>query len=211
MHFRWSFIFSTCGLYFSPGSNFEEVKVPVPNSAEFSLKSAPWRNWGWLGFKNVWCTVHYKLGMVVTFCFSNRNDRSKFGHRELNVTRVPSRHLWDLLVVILSVVIKGRSEEADGSREGITETLRRSHLWKRHAAQPRSVRLNGVTHSETWPPAQCDQPLMVLMTHTYNLYIVQTHSTVTIGALKSYNFITLFGMNKDRFPKEWDLSLQLQG
>ena len=36
MHFRWSFIFSTYGLYFLPGSNvapFEEVKVPVSNSA----------------------------------------------------------------------------------------------------------------------------------------------------------------------------------
>ena len=47
MHFRWSFIFSTYGLYvymyvyFLPGSNFapfEEVKVPVSNGAEFVKK-----------------------------------------------------------------------------------------------------------------------------------------------------------------------------
>ena len=41
VHFRWSFIFSTCNLYFLPGSNvapFEEVKVPVSNSAEFFQK-----------------------------------------------------------------------------------------------------------------------------------------------------------------------------
>ena len=49
MHYRWAFIFSTYGLYFLPGSNFapfEEVKVPVSNSAEFFKKSAPWRIWG---------------------------------------------------------------------------------------------------------------------------------------------------------------------
>ena len=53
----WSFIFSTYGLFFLPGSNFapfEEVKVPVSNSAEFSpKKSAPWRilkDLEWLGF-----------------------------------------------------------------------------------------------------------------------------------------------------------------
>ena len=46
MHFRWSFIFSTYGMYFLPGSNFapfEEVKVPVSNSTEFFQKSATWR------------------------------------------------------------------------------------------------------------------------------------------------------------------------
>ena len=45
MHFRWSFIFSTYGLYVLPGSTFapfEEVKVPVSNSAEFFI-SAPWK------------------------------------------------------------------------------------------------------------------------------------------------------------------------
>ena len=65
MHFRWSFIFSTYGLYFLPGSNFaplEEVKVPVSNSADFFQKSAPWRIledfggfwriWGWLELKH---------------------------------------------------------------------------------------------------------------------------------------------------------------
>ena len=47
MHFRWSFIFSTYGLYFLPGSNFgpfEDVKVPV---LIFSpQKSAPWKIFG---------------------------------------------------------------------------------------------------------------------------------------------------------------------
>ena len=45
LHFRWSFIFSTYGLYFLPGSNiapFQDVKVQVSNSAAFS----PWRIWG---------------------------------------------------------------------------------------------------------------------------------------------------------------------
>ena len=58
MHFPWSFIlFSTYGLYFLPGSNFapfEEVKVPVSNSADFFQESAPWRileDLGWLGLK----------------------------------------------------------------------------------------------------------------------------------------------------------------
>ena len=43
------------GLYFLPGSNFapfEEVKVQVCKSADFFLKSAPWRilmDLGWLG------------------------------------------------------------------------------------------------------------------------------------------------------------------
>ena len=38
MHFCWYFVFSTYGLYFLPGSNFapfEEVQVPVSNSADF--------------------------------------------------------------------------------------------------------------------------------------------------------------------------------
>ena len=54
MHFRWSFIFSTYGLYVLPGSNFapfEEVKVPV------FQKSAPWRilmDLGWLGLISKW-------------------------------------------------------------------------------------------------------------------------------------------------------------
>ena len=42
-------MFSTYGLYFFPGSDFapfEQVKVPVSNSAEFFQKSAPWRIWG---------------------------------------------------------------------------------------------------------------------------------------------------------------------
>ena len=41
MHFRCSFIFSTHGLYFLPGSNFapfEKVKVPVSSSAEYFQK-----------------------------------------------------------------------------------------------------------------------------------------------------------------------------
>ena len=57
MHFRWSFIFSTYGLYFLPGRNFapfEEVKAPVSNSADlfFLKKRAPLRileDLGWLG------------------------------------------------------------------------------------------------------------------------------------------------------------------
>ena len=56
MHFRWSFIFSTYGRYFLLGSNFapfEEVKVPVSNSADFFKKCAPWgilEALGWLEF-----------------------------------------------------------------------------------------------------------------------------------------------------------------
>ena len=56
MHFRWSFIFSTYGLYFLPGSNFdpfEEVKVPVSNSAEFFPKSAPWEDFDGFGMVRV--------------------------------------------------------------------------------------------------------------------------------------------------------------
>ena len=60
MYFRWSFTFSTYGLYCLPGSNFapfEEVKVLVFNSAplNFSKKSATWRilmDLGWLGLNN---------------------------------------------------------------------------------------------------------------------------------------------------------------
>ena len=57
MHFRWSFIFTTYDRYFLPGSKFapfEEVKVPVSNSAEFFLKTAPWRIWeDWGGFGKI--------------------------------------------------------------------------------------------------------------------------------------------------------------
>ena len=41
------------GLYFLPGSNFEEGKIPVSNSADFFQKSDPWsilQDLGWLGF-----------------------------------------------------------------------------------------------------------------------------------------------------------------
>ena len=50
MHFRWSFIFSTYGLYFLPGSNFapfEEVKVPV------SQKKCPLEDFGGFGVVRV--------------------------------------------------------------------------------------------------------------------------------------------------------------
>ena len=70
MHFRWSFIFSTYGLYFLPGSSFapfEEVKVPVSNSAELFQKSAAWRileDLGWLGFLKL-SSNYVKLQIVV--------------------------------------------------------------------------------------------------------------------------------------------------
>ena len=55
LHFRWSFIFSTYGLYFLPGSNFapfEEMKVPVSNSAVFVFpKKCPLEDFG--GFRVV--------------------------------------------------------------------------------------------------------------------------------------------------------------
>ena len=50
---------STYGLYFLPGSNFatfEEVRVPVSNSAEYFKKSAPWmilEDFGWLGLNKI--------------------------------------------------------------------------------------------------------------------------------------------------------------
>ena len=56
MHFRWSFIFSTYGLYSLPGSNFapfEEVKVPVSNSDEFFQKKCPFENFGGFGVVRV--------------------------------------------------------------------------------------------------------------------------------------------------------------
>ena len=56
MHFRWSFTFSTYGLYFLPGRNFapfEEVKVPVSNSAEFSQKKCPLEDFAGFGVVRV--------------------------------------------------------------------------------------------------------------------------------------------------------------
>ena len=56
MHFRSSFVFSTYGLYFLPGSNFdpfEEVKVPVSNSAEFFQNCAPLVDFGGFGVARV--------------------------------------------------------------------------------------------------------------------------------------------------------------
>ena len=72
-HFRWSFIFSTDGLYILPGSNFvpfEEVKVPVSKSADFFLLSAPWRileDLGWLGFMEC---LHWNI----IFLYGNKNS-----------------------------------------------------------------------------------------------------------------------------------------
>ena len=49
---------------FLPGSNFapfEEVKVPVSNSADFFQKSAPWRileDLGWLGLSEIFCVFY---------------------------------------------------------------------------------------------------------------------------------------------------------
>ena len=47
-------------MYLFPGSNFapfEQVKVPVSNSAEVFQKGAPWRilvDLGWVGLRSVW-------------------------------------------------------------------------------------------------------------------------------------------------------------
>ena len=49
VHFRWSFIFSTYGLYFLPGGNcapFEEVEVPVFNSADVYPPKMPLGGFG---------------------------------------------------------------------------------------------------------------------------------------------------------------------
>ena len=59
LHFRWSFIFSTYGLYF----------LPVSKSAEFFPKSAPWRileGLGWLGLKqNGVFKTYVHFGLIV--------------------------------------------------------------------------------------------------------------------------------------------------
>ena len=53
------------GLYFLPCSNFapfEEVKVPVSDSADFPQKSAPWRtleDLGWLGLMSKQITFNW--------------------------------------------------------------------------------------------------------------------------------------------------------
>ena len=61
MHFRWSFIFSTYGLYFLPGSNFstfEEVKMPVSYSADFFSKKVTlwgfWEDLRWSGLLHMY-------------------------------------------------------------------------------------------------------------------------------------------------------------
>ena len=71
MYFRTSFIQHLhYSLYCLPGSDFapfEEVKVPVSNSAKFSQKSAPWRileDFGWFGIiYHVKYNVHVQLYM----------------------------------------------------------------------------------------------------------------------------------------------------
>ena len=69
-----SLILSTCSLYFLPGSNFapfEEVKVPVSNSADFfsPKKTAPLRillDLGWWGLKWQHLGQNYFQGRLVT-------------------------------------------------------------------------------------------------------------------------------------------------
>ena len=67
MYFRRSFIFSTSGLYFLPCSNFalfEEVKVPVFNSADYFQKKVPlW------GFGVVMVLIHTKcVQLLQNYC-----------------------------------------------------------------------------------------------------------------------------------------------
>ena len=62
--FCWSFIFSTYGLYFLPGSifaPFEEVKVPVSNSADFFPKKCPLEDLG--GFEVVRVNLALKMNV----------------------------------------------------------------------------------------------------------------------------------------------------
>ena len=87
MHFRWSFIFSTYGLYFLPGSNFalfEEGKGPVSNSAKFFQKSAPWR-------------ILEELGWSVLISVKPKH-RKAHGHISALHPRVILEHLCEKVV-----------------------------------------------------------------------------------------------------------------
>ena len=72
MHFRWSFIFSTYGLYFLPGSNFapfEEVKVPVSKSADFFPKRCPLEDLGLLGWIH-FCSINDVIQTKYTYGYT---------------------------------------------------------------------------------------------------------------------------------------------
>ena len=95
------------GLYFLPGSNFapfEEVKVPVSNSAEFFQKSAPWRilmDLGWVRVKRYW-TLKYELLLrpsttgkfFIIILYGIKHNKYKSQYTKQNITSSTHAREW---------------------------------------------------------------------------------------------------------------------
>ena len=115
MHnFHWSFIFSTYGLYFVPGSNFapfKEEKVPVSNSAEFFQKECPLEDFGGFGGGLCWMLdIIISLKPLHTIGKVSLNASILYKNQEIHMYVIKT-NLWKFQLISL-FLLRENSKDA---------------------------------------------------------------------------------------------------